>query len=394
MAKKLTAFCSILSVSNLCGLGIEYGYHDTEVVARGNAGVASASSASAVYYNPALLAISPEAEFSFSAYLLEYDFDYSGPNGYDSIGGTPAVAASAFAMIPINESSALGIGLYSPFGQKNEWSENSPLRNLALDTELLYLAGTVAYGFQATPDLHLGFSVSGVYSDASLNRGLVAPGDRFSLEGSGQGWGLGAGFTWEPIQKHRIAGSVRWWSPITYDSEVLTRSPLGVSLIPAEAELDFPVEWTIGYAWLPCDEWVVELDVIYTEWSSFDQLTIQTPAGNITDPLLWNDSFKVALGATRYWESGWWLGFGYWFAETTGPDVTFNPRLPDVELHVLSLGTGYRTDRWAAEFAYQFGYGKSRTISTAPALPPSGISANGKYSYVGHGFSLGLRYFF
>jgi long-subunit fatty acid transport protein len=392
-AAPISLTLTFLQATPCFGLGIEYGYHDTEVMARGNAGVASATRASAVYYNPALLGISPEASAYMSSYLLDYNFDYVGPNGSDSIDGVPAVAASAFAMIPLGEDVGLGLGLYSPFGQNNKWSDVSPLRNLALDSEVIFLAGTAAIGFEAAPGLNFGFSLSGVHSEANLRRGLIATGDRFSLEGDGQGWGAGAGFSWEPTEQHRFAGSVRWWSDVEYESEVVTFSPLGSTIVPAQTTLDYPTEWTVGYAWLPCKEWVVEVDVIYTEWSSFDQFITSTPAGNLVEPLLWNDSFKVAAGATRYWESGWWFGFGYWFAETTGPDETFNPRLPDVEFHVLSLGVGYRTDCWAVDFGYQRGYGKSRTITTAPPIPPSGVSANGKYTYSANAFSLGLSYF-
>lgn len=53
------------------GLGIEFTYHDPEVVARGNAGVASTDGASAVYYNPAMLGTGEGSELLLAGYVLD-----------------------------------------------------------------------------------------------------------------------------------------------------------------------------------------------------------------------------------------------------------------------------------------------------------------------------------
>lgn len=389
--------CAALMAAESHGIGIEFTYHDPEVVARGNAGVASDDRASAVYYNPALLGLGEGSELMLAGYVLDYDIEHTGPGGHSEIEDGPAVAASAFAMTPLGEHATLGFGLYSPFGQKNEWSDRSPVRALATETELLFVAGSAALGFEVAPGLRLGLSASAVSSRADLNRGIVVPGDQFSLEGDGHGWGAGAGFSWEPTAQHRFGGTVRYWSPITYKGHTTTRLVLpaaGVGVAPAQTELDFPVEWTIGYAWLPNERWLFEIDLAYTGWSSFERLEVSSPAGNLVEPLRWEDSLKLMAGVTRRWDSGWWVGGGYWYAETTSPDLTFNPRLPDVDLHVLSLGGGYRTECWAAELTYQFGYGDSRTIQGGLPVPPSGTVADGKMTYRAHGLMAGVRWFF
>jgi long-chain fatty acid transport protein len=190
---------------------------------------------------------------------------------------------------------------------------------------------------------------------------------------------------------------VRYWSPVKYKGHTTTRlivPAAGVGVAPAETELDFPVEWTVGYAWMPDEKWLFEIDLAYTGWSSFERLEVSSPAGNLVEPLRWEDSLKVMAGFTRSWESGWWVGGGYWYAETTSPDLTFNPRLPDVDLHVISLGAGYRTECWAAELTYQFGYGNSREIRGGLPVPPTGTVADGKMTYQAHGLSAGARWFF
>lgn len=393
---RLALACAVLTATRVHGLGIEFTYHDPEVVARGNAGVASADGASAVYYNPAMLGTGEGSELLLAGYVLDYDIDHSGPGGFSEMEDGPAVAASAFAMTPLGESATLGFGVYSPFGQKNEWSDTSALRSLATETELIFLAGTAALGFEVAPGLRLGLSASAVSSSADLNRGIVVPGDQFSLEGDGHGWGLGAGFTWERDEHHRFASTVRYWSPVKYKGHTTTRLILpaaGVAVAPAETELDFPVEWTAGYAWMPDEKWLFEFDVTYTGWSSFDEFAVSSPGGNLTEPLRWNDTFTFMAGFTRNLGSGYWVGGGYWFTEKTTPDLTFNPRLPDIDLHVFSIGAGYRGECWAAELTYQYGYGESREIrGGVPTL--AGAVADGKMSYRAHGLSMGARWFF
>lgn len=390
------ALLLVMSASQSHGLGIEFTYHDPEVLARGNAGVASNTNASAVYYNPALLGAGHGSDLLVTGYVLDYKVDHTGPGGHTDLKDGPAVAASAFASTPLWDGASLGLGFYSPFGQKNEWPENSPLRAFATETELLFMAGTAALGFEVTPSLRFGVSLSATTSSADINRGIVVPGDTFSVEGDGNGWGAGAGFTWEPIKGHTLGGTVRYWSPVTYkghSTTVLLFPSPGTAVTPAESELEFPLEATLGYAWQPNDHWLFEFDATFTEWSSFDQFAVQSPGGTLVEPLLWEDSYTIGTGVTRKWDSGWWVGAGYWFAEKTTPDVSFNPRLPDVDLHVGSLGTGYRTECWAAEFTYQYGYGKPRQISGGAPLPPTGATANGKLNYRAHGFSAGVRWF-
>ncbi|WP_226895498.1 OmpP1/FadL family transporter [Luteolibacter marinus] len=378
------------------GLGIEFTYHDPEVLARGNAGVASNGNASAVYYNPAMLGTGSGSELLMTGYALDYKVDHTGAGGHSDLKDGPAVAASAFAATPLWDGAALGFGFYSPFGQKNEWPDNSPLRGYATDTELLFLAGTAAVGFDITPCLRFGVSASVVSSSADINRGVFVPGDSYSIEGDGHGWGLGAGFTWEPAEGHRIGATGRYWSPVKYkghSTTVLSFPAPSVAVAPAESELDFPLEATIGYAYTPNANWLFEVDVTWIGWSSFERFEVSSPGGTLVEPMQWDDSLTFMLGVTRKWDSGWWLGAGYWYAEQTTPDQTFNPRLPDIDLHVVSIGTGYRTECWAAEFTYQYGYGEPRQISgSAPTL--AGASADGKLNYHAHGFSAGLRWFF
>jgi len=381
------------------GLGIEFGYHDTEIVARGNAGVASADSASAVYYNPAMLGTGGGSEAILTGYALDYHVRHDGAGGHDKLEGGPAVAASAFTMIQTGEKSALGFGIYAPFGQKNEWNDDSPLRALATKTELLYLAGTMAYGLEVAPGLRVGASLSAVRSRVDLNRGILIEGDKYTFDADGQGWGAGGGFSWEPAEGHRIAGNVRWWSPLEYEGETTTRLLVPLGLIPAgtyvedaELEVDFPVEWTLGYAWTPDKNWLFEVNLIYTEWSSFERFNLKSEnSGTTVEPLDWEDSFKIAAGFRRSFDNGWWLSGGYWFAEKTTPDETFNPRLPDLALHVVSLGTGYQFGAWTCEFMYHLGYGNSREIrGSAAAL--NGTNADGQMTYIAHGISAGVRY--
>lgn len=287
------------------GLGIEFTYHDPEVLARGNAGVASNGNASAVYYNPAMLGTGEGSDLLLAGYVLDYKVAHTGAAGHTDLKDGPAVAASAFASTPLSDRVSLGLGLYSPFGQKNEWPDNSALRAYATETELLFMAGTAALGIEVTPSFRLGISASGVKSTADINRGIFVPGDTFSVEGDGNGWGVGGGFMWEPFENHHIGGTVRYWSPITYKGKATTvlRVPApGAAVGPVQSELEFPLEATAGYSWTPNEKWIFEVDVTFNDWSSFDNFVLEQPGGTITEPMNWEDSYIIMAGVTRKWD--------------------------------------------------------------------------------------------
>ena len=75
------------------------------------------------------------------------------------------------------------------------------------------------------------------------------------------------------------------------------------------------------------------------------------------------------------------------------PDANFHPSVPDIDLHVFSAGLDYRGERWRVGLSYNFGYGPETEVKNS-APSPTGQTADGKYEFSGHGFSLAVGYSF
>jgi len=144
-------------------------------------------------------------------------------------------------------------------------------------------------------------------------------------------------------------------------------------------EINMPSQVVVGYSFRPTKQWNLEANVEWTDWSSFDQLAIDSVAGTFTEPMNWEDSFVFSTGVTRNFAGGTWLSAGYWHAQQTVPDKTFSPRVPDAPLNVFSVGAGFENERWRVGLTYQLGIAEDRTVSGSPVNALGG-SADGTYS--------------
>jgi len=381
----------------------EFEFHDAEVTARGNAGVASQTGPAAVYYNPAALTGLPESAYTLNLYGLYLDYEARTPAVTGAIPRPAATfdldteflySGSLFVGSPLGKGPFTGgFGLYAPFGQQTDWGDPNPNRAFATDNRLIHAAGTFSLGREARENFSLGFSVSPAYAQADLNRGFLFAGVQLSFEGDGWGWGVGMGFQWSPWKGHTFGAHYRHWSSIRFDGKFRTQFPLPVPTVteePSSVHVSFPDQVSFGYAWQPTDRLLLEVDLFWTEWSEFETLTFRQPSGPIAEAFDWKDTWKVGTGFTYELDDSWKLSGGYWYSEEVGPDMTFNPRLADVALHILSVGVSHQGESWKSSLTYQLGIGEDRTITTSPPLTPSGATANGTYSYLANGFVVSL----
>ena len=71
------------------------------------------------------------------------------------------------------------------------------------------------------------------------------------------------------------------------------------------------------------------------------------------------------MGATRYFRSGYYLSAGYFFCEESTSERYFTSLVPDTDLHVASLGGGYRGAHWSWALAVQIIGGDWREVNGA-----------------------------
>lgn len=395
----LGALLGSVPVTAVHALGIRLGNQDGFAVARGNAFAATADNPSAVYYNPAGITQVPGQNVSVGAYTLFYDVDFDaadggvGTNMVDRVWFLPQL----FYTHQIGEGPVtLGLGVYSPFGLGSEWPDDGPFRSHATENVLTYIHFSPVVAYRLSDQLSLAGGLNIAYADADFRRGVFVPDDELRFQGDGTALGANVGILWRPAPEHALGLTYR--SPTQVDLEGdLKLSSANEVLLPsfssaAEVLLQVPQQVVLAYAYRPSADWNLEIDLEWTDWDSVNALEIETPTGTLVDPLEWESSIVLSVGATRYLANGFSISGGYWFAEQTVPTRTFNPRVPDMPFHVFSIGAGYAWQGWRIDGAYQFGYGQ-RDVSGAP-VTLAGESVDGDYEYKSHALQLTLGYAF
>ena len=170
-------------------------------------------------------------------------------------------------------------------------------------------------------------------------------------------------------------------------------SQIGTTQLPASADFSFPLTATFGVSYRPTSKWNVEVDAEYTDWQSFNTVTIRqqkTPPfplqQNIPVKFGWEESWTYELGVTRYFDNGWHASAGYMFSETSVPDTYYTPLAADQDRHFFSLGVGRNGKTFDFDVTYQVGYGPGHTVNgSSPSSTPgffAGQNANGTYTFL------------
>ena len=215
-----------------------------------------------------------------------------------------------YYVAPINATWKWGIGVNAPFGLVTEWEDPDQFAGRFLSTRAALEAVDVnpTIGWQITPTFGLGFGAIARFSAVELERNAgainpftqqVADIAHVELESdmdNGFGFNLGMlhkatpAFSWGLSYRSKIevdyGGDARLsqifsGNPV-FDTIIGGRLPFDQDL-PIETSIEFPDMASLGLAYALSDRLLVEADVNWTGWSSFDEVEIlpQNAAGEI-----------------------------------------------------------------------------------------------------------------
>lgn len=307
-----------------------------------------------------------------------------------------------------NEDMALGIGVYSPFGIGGlEWPANGLTRYIATKNLIGTLAVNPVFAYRVSPSFSFGLGFFYLYALFDSERmidqsALEAEDGKFSLEGQGGGFGYNLSVLIHPGQK--ISFGVAYRSGVEVDQDIdinLTNlapalQPLtgGPSIdIDADTSLDFPQVLSFGTAYRPTDSLTVGLEIEWTEWSRFNRMDLdlkkEIPSAGISDFAIdfdYRDTWFFKIGAEFKIKDNYFLRGGYGYITNPVPEHTLNPGNPDADQHSLSVGFGYKKEKWALDLFYTADIFEDRTVDNE--------ILKGKYENLAHfiGLSLGYRF--
>jgi long-chain fatty acid transport protein len=380
-------------------LGIRVFNQDAFATGRGSAYVATADNPSAIYYNPAgisqLEGVSLRGGL-YGIYMKDEYEDFTGVR-YDTestIGLLPQIYGTwALPNTPLT----LGLGMYCPYGLSLEWPENVPFRFFGRRGGMEYLTIEPVLSWQICKTLSLGAGPTFNYSEIMLAQQqppnqYIPTEYEFKFKGSDFAVGATVGLLWKPHEQHSFGVSYRSPTVMNYDGTV---TQPGMSA-QANTEFRFPQNVVAGYSFRPTPRWNIEFDVDWTDWSYLHTETLYVggqPAAALN--LNWQSSWVFEWGATYYFNKGYHASGGFIYSQNSVPDAAFNPTIPDSDRYVFTVGFGQSGKHLSWDLAYQFGYGPARTINN-PGTPPYYVeaTANGRYTYYSHDFSISVGYKF
>ncbi|HEY2343138.1 MAG TPA: outer membrane protein transport protein [Chthoniobacteraceae bacterium] len=407
----LVLLCAVALAPSTFGLGIRVMDQNADATGRGNAFSATADNPSAVYYNPAGITQLDGLNVVDGIYGVNFDtrihLDLHGTNGFDNK-WNPQAAPQFFASwkpkkdFPVT----FGLGVYAPYGFAIKYDDDVPFRTIGVEGEIQYFTISPVVAWQINDKLSISAGPTINYAKADLQRGIIKPGDEFRLGGSDIAGGAVAGIMWKPTPQHSFGlmyhsatgMEFQGHTNVKFDNVVVpVQVAPGVTIPvtavkgvhttqPAKADFHFPQFIMGGYSFRPTPDWNFEADVEWTDWDSLNSVIIHQKAGDLALPFNWRSSFTYKFGATRNFGT-YHVSAGYMYAESSVPNESFNPLIPDSNHHVFSVGIGRKIEHWSWDIAYQFTYGPTRTIS-------QGSLADGQYKFESNAITLSLGYVF
>ncbi|MFO1304283.1 MAG: outer membrane protein transport protein [Burkholderiales bacterium] len=405
-------------------------------------GAAFADDVTAMWWNPAALSQFPTAQGAAVINVITPSVKFrngsSLPAANQPLGGDGGDAGgynfvpNMYVSVPINKDWTFGLGINVPFGLTTEYDDGWIGRFQALKSQIQTININPAIAWKITPQFSVGVGINYQQIDATLTNNVnysaallqaaagagIAPGSptynaiaqstpglmsKATIDGSDWAWGWNIGFAWDATPQLRLAASYR--SEIKYDvhGNINFENPNLPVTPPALAptinalaagvnsqalygrgvtsNITLPQIANFSTLYRVNNQWEVMLDVQYTGWSSIPELRFNasSPPALPAVPLEWDDTWKIAAGASYKVSDQWKMRFGVAFDQTP---VTNDPtvRLPDSDRWWLSLGTEYKwTKNWKIDGAFTYIFADSPSFNQNQGSTAANGLVNGTY---------------
>jgi long-chain fatty acid transport protein len=402
MKKTLVMSLAVLSLA--CGLfanGLNLNGLGARPAAMGGAFVGLADDFTAVFWNPAGLALLKGRTFGLAGDLLLPSARFTLDPTFSMETKAKGYGAGLVGYFqPIGDRIVVGLGAYTLSGLGADWASQGfeealvyPLPPAYFTPSLesyrwrsfigsITLAPSIAVKVNDWMLLGATFNLSyGFFQTSQWAETAVLPTKPPTLVNLGQqeldvnGWGFGAtfgllikpsdwlsvGLTWRTQTNMSLSG--------TMGIENLDRLGLPVS---SDTNLDVPnPTWLAGgIAVKPLDRLTVTFDLQWTNWAKLGtiDLVFADPewAETLTDEaalvLNWKDSLQVR-GGVEYAMGTFALRAGYYYDPAPAPDETMNVLIPSFTYNSFNAGFGYAKDRWKIDFGLEYLIGQDRTVT-------------------------------
>ena len=383
-------------------------YHQ-DAKAHGQAGsfTAQADNPSAIYYNPAGISQLDGTQVSVGTEFIRLETEYENLQGLkEDMQVEWAVAPHGYITSDLGtEKWTVGLGIYAPFGLSTSWKDTGLLRYVTTDAsfDMVNINPTVAYQLLPEVSVAVGLDYYNLYSVTSeLKYNFILSDADVKLDVDGDGWGFNLAGLWKPHPQHSIGLSYRSRVDVELTGTLKYKNiPAGLGY-PTSVSYDISTDMTLpsvvnaGYAFRPIEKLKLEFDLYWVEWSTRNKDVIKdrtTGAVLNRDDKNWDDAWIFALGGEYLVNPQLAVRCGYSYQQNVVPEKTFDPSVPDSDLHVFTIGLGYTIEKVTIDLAYGLGFYEKRNIDNDVGTD-IGTTVDGTYDsliqYIG--MTLGYKF--
>ena len=240
---------------------------------QGNAFVAEANDASAIYYNPAGLNQIKRAQVYQGSFFNFPDRDFSGGGQDSQTNHRFYPSMTAYVAIPVHDRVALGLVFFSPFGMGTAWPPTWAGRYITTYSSLKTYCLNPVVSVKVLDNLSLAAGFDILWSQAQLKRktpvvlgGRAFPDGEIKLTGEGSGMGYNLGVHYEPLSGLKLGVAYRSKVEVNHTGSLNTTLPVPLPgpNSDGEAGIVFPPSLTMGIAYSRLKPFTFEFDTTWT----------------------------------------------------------------------------------------------------------------------------------
>lgn len=320
---------------------------------------------SGVYYNPATMTLHPGTTIQAGFVAVGLDLAYEGNDGSTENGqyNTQAIP-HGYISHQLTDNMWIGLAMTVPFGMGTEYKDGWDWNNRGISAEVLTFDFNPNVAWKVSDKLSFGAGISIQYAAADLKmHKTIHMGHDSSLDVNSEvdadslAWGFNVGLMWSPLENLRFGLSYR--SRINHNADgdlTFSDSPLVGSVylpesVDATATISTPAWLMATAAWDVNDLLSLYATFRWTDWSSFDELTIDggqhpnMPGMALGDTIKnkWQDTYLFSVGADLRF-TNWWTfraGIGYETSAVDDPQYR-TAIIPDADRWWFALGSSFK----------------------------------------------------
>lgn len=420
--------------------GYQIWEQDASSVTNYHAGYAAeANDATVAWYNPAAIPRIKNQQVVFGASAIQTNFRYSGSvgvtensptldpvpgispitvtfNSVSSQGGTFNVVPNLQYVAPISDWIGFGFSVDVPFGLKTSYGRTSPLRYAATLASITVVDISPSLGMKITDKASIGagLDIQRAYAELNNVAALINPNpfvlprtidpamdttSKNKTNDTGYGFRLGYLYEFTPCTRlgisyysqvvHHFSGSSKFEGPI---ADLVNNGPIVSSRSTANVKLPPFTAFSLFNKISP--NWAVMGTIIYTQWNTFKNLSLNQVAGvangtplvdpsnnlNINIPEHFRNTWNISAGANYTLCDKVILRGGAGYDKSPVRDGYRNVQLPDNDKYAIALGGHYQASKtigFDAGWTHVFFAGQAKVNPPPQVYGAEMVSTNG-----------------